>query len=606
MKRSVVRPGLAGLVLLAALLVAAVPLAAQAPLTVGAKHPVDIDSARSSAFEILQTSSGRVYQITHPGATYMAVHFSSFDLPPGDRLIVSDADGRQGYELTGRGKMQAGEFWAQHVKGDTVVLELQSAFSGRRSGFTIDEYAAGFVPIGPGDESVCGTDDKDNAICYAGSNPSEYGEARAVARLLIQGSSLCTGWLASANNHLVTNEHCISSATAALNTDYEFDAEAANCNDTNCQLCHPGVIFSGATFIQDNPALDYALVQITSGNPAATYGFLEIDDRTAVVGEQIYIPQHPGGRAKELGIASSHSADAGAGVCQVNSITENGCSSGAYNDVGYYCDTEGGSSGSPVLATSSHKVIALHHCRGSIACTQTGGDENRGVPITLVCDEICPIIQTGCTVDADCDDRDPCTADTCSAGACSNDPIANCCGNGTCELGEDCDSCAADCISGTSSGASCGNGICEAGDGENCVTCAADCNGKQNGKPSGRFCCGDGGGESPVSCTDSRCTQGSFQCTDVPQPGGTYCCGDNICEGDENCSSCGVDCNTGAEVCDDGVDNDCNGAVDCDDAACATDPSCQAVDCSGFTSKQSCNGATGCRWDNRNKVCVAQ
>lgn len=54
------------------------------------------------------------------------------------------------------------------------------------------------------------------------------------------------------------------------------------------------------------------------------------------------------------------------------------------NPVPDYCDTEGGSSGSPVLATATNKVIALHHCRGNSACSQSGSDPNRGVPITLI------------------------------------------------------------------------------------------------------------------------------------------------------------------------------------------------------------------------------
>ena len=98
-----------------------------------------------------------------------------------------------------------------NVQGDEPLIE----------GFVIDEYAAGFVDLGTPDSSraICGIDDKENAICYETSHPVEYDHARAVARLLINGSSLCTGWLASSNNHLLTNEHCISSAASALNTD---------------------------------------------------------------------------------------------------------------------------------------------------------------------------------------------------------------------------------------------------------------------------------------------------------------------------------------------------------------------------------------------------
>ena len=60
----------------------------------------------------------------------------------------------------------------------------------------------------------------------------------------------------------------------------------------------------------------------------------------------------------------------------------------------------------------------------------------------------------------------------------------------------------------THPGAVCGNGVCEAGDGEDCASCPNDCNGVQNGMPSGRFCCG-GGGINPLTCSDARCTQGA-------------------------------------------------------------------------------------------------
>ncbi|MBW2421610.1 MAG: trypsin-like peptidase domain-containing protein [Deltaproteobacteria bacterium] len=316
--------------------------------------------------------------IHHPGATYIALHFSNFTLPDGTSLRVSDGEGGQSYALTGQGKMNAGTFWSQHVKGDTIQLTLTAGGGGHGS-FRLDEYAAGFVALQGAPEAICNADDKDNAVCYSGTHPTEYARARAVARLLINGVSLCTGWLVSDDNHMLTNEHCITTASDATNTDYEFDAEAPNCGDGNCRLCHPGNVISGATFIQDNANLDYALVRFTTGNPAATYGFLEIDDRDAIPGEEIYIPQHPAGFAKELGIFS----DVDGGECVVGTITEAPCVGTGYNDVGYFCDTEGGSSGSPVLARSSHKVIALHHCA---SC------ENRGVPINLVYDEIAPII----------------------------------------------------------------------------------------------------------------------------------------------------------------------------------------------------------------------
>lgn len=589
---------------------------AAAKVQVGQTYPMSVESARNyPGSPDGQAKQVWDYEIVHPDATYISVHFKDFELAPGDFLLISDASGGQAYTLEGRGKMSAGEFWARHVSGDTLRLQLIASSPDGAQGFVIDEIAAGFGDVGGSPEAICGADDKENAICYASSHPTEYHESRAVARLLISGAWLCTGWLASADNHLVTNEHCITSASEALNTDYEFMSEAPNCTSSNCQLCWAGDIYSGAAFLQDNAALDYSLVQINSGDPAALYGYLQIDDRQAVVGEEIYIPQHPGGRAKELAIASSQASDTG-GVCHVTTTSSPPCSGSGYNDVGYYCDTEGGSSGSPVIARSSHKVIALHHCANC---------PNRGVPIGLVYAEISGFLGPECTVDGDCDDGlfcngvETCVDQSCVAGG-DPCPGQNCvesddscvdtaCGDGTCDPGEDCNSCRADCISGN--GGFCGNGTCEPSLGEDCVSCSQDCNGAQNGNPNRRYCCGDGDGENPVGCGDSRCASGGAACSNTPA--GSFCCGDGTCEGSETSGNCLVDCpppscgdgtcdpgeactcspdcgSPPLEQCSDGVDNDCDGAVDCDDADCSFAAACQPCQPRGGT----CNADSDC------------
>jgi hypothetical protein len=159
--------------------------------------------------------------------------------------------------------------------------------------------------------------------------------------------------------------------------------------------------------------------------------------------------------------------------------------------------------------------------------------------------------------------------------------LAQCCGNGTCETGEDCITCAADCPSGAGgSPGVCGNGTCEPTFGEDCLSCASDCNGKTGGKPSRRFCCGDGDGTNPVDCTDARCTSDGYQCGTVS--GGGTCCGDFACEGDEDCATCAVDCQmstTEVNYCADGLDNDCDGPADCNDSDCTGDPACDTPTC---------------------------
>jgi hypothetical protein len=214
-----------------------------------------------------------------------------------------------------------------------------------------------------------------------------------------------------------------------------------------------------------------------------------------------------------------------------------------------------------------------------------------------------------------------CTVDY---GACGGCPV--CDNNGTCDAGEDCDSCPNDCPTGA--GASCGNGICEAGNGEDCLSCAADCRGKQNGRRNNRYCCGDGAGENPLSCSNSTCTNGEWQCTNTPASpsccgdascdgaedgnscpldcGAPPACGDGTCNGNETICTCSADCGTppGSETsCTNGNDDDCDAAVDCNDSDCSGDPACScgqpgsSCSTSGDCCSNSCKGKRG------NKTC---
>jgi hypothetical protein len=196
--------------------------------------------------------------------------------------------------------------------------------------------------------------------------------------------------------------------------------------------------------------------------------------------------------------------------------------------------------------------------------------------------------------DVGCSAGTPQCTDSCTLdyGLCSS--CAVCDGDGVCEQGEDCGGCPSDCLTGA--GASCGDGICQAADGEDCVSCPADCNGKQGGRQSKRFCCGDGGGENPVSCSDSRCTKSDrksdFQCVDEPTL--ASCCGDGWCDPGEDSCSCATDCLTppGTELsCTNGVDDDCDSSVDCNDGDCSGDPACTA---SCGEKRASCNSDGDC------------
>lgn len=171
------------------------------------------------------------------------------------------------------------------------------------------------------------------------------------------------------------------------------------------------------------------------------------------------------------------------------------------------------------------------------------------------------------------------------------------CGNGICEggAGENCNTCPVDCSS--SGGASCGDGVCQIGDGENCNNCAADCPGKSDGNPSRRFCCGI-----DTDCNDSAARCGPSPGACLQQASVLTCCGDSNCDLGETPCNCPTDCGSppaSEGQCNDGVDNDCDGFLDCDDSDCSSDPACQCLPTNAECSfdNQCCNG--NCKGNNR-------
>ena len=153
--------------------------------------------------------------------------------------------------------------------------------------------------------------------------------------------------------------------------------------------------------------------------------------------------------------------------------------------------------------------------------------------------------------DGTCDageDPSNCPADCGGGGACNNNGVCEtgedctncandcigvtggnpnnryCCGDGTCEGAETSSNCGIDCGGG---GAVCGDGTCEGSEnsnncpddcgppaqcnddgtcdpGEDCTGCPGDCDGVTGGRPSNRYCCGNGTLESPQE-TSAMC-----------------------------------------------------------------------------------------------------
>ncbi|WP_087018001.1 PKD domain-containing protein [Thaumasiovibrio subtropicus] len=352
------------------------------------------------------TQNGETIWVIHqPQASFVKIHFAQLTLPDGMAIELLNPDTNEklhyGASLntpktqdTARGDDGVERFSAMSIAGDTVEIRLVGQANNQQ---TAPSVVIDFVQFGKPQaeldtlmqnntqmdsdgyitESICGTDQKRAVACFADSYPTEVKHADPVARLLINGRSLCTAWRVGPDNLMMTNNHCIESAAEAASTEVWFNYQLAACGGSR----ETTVKVQADQLLKTNITLDYTLFNVKNFSQIAAFGALGLDVRTPVAKERIFIPQHPGGRHKELGITTDQT---GTSLCQIDSPVTNG--KGYNTDTGYLCDTEGGSSGSPVLAASSNKVIALHHL---------GGCENRGVLIDKIWPQISSFFPAG-------------------------------------------------------------------------------------------------------------------------------------------------------------------------------------------------------------------
>jgi V8-like Glu-specific endopeptidase len=315
------------------------------------------------------------HAVTSPGATFVRVHLTGLSLAKGDHVTVSSPDGAQSFRYEGRGPNDDGDVWAFAIDGDTAVVELHSKSSGGH-GFAIEAIGHGAIKLdqgrvrtlshSPTPEVVCGTDGREDIACH----PELSALEKPVARLLFtSGGSqfVCTGWLSAGANEstLVTNNHCFTTQTETNTVQALFNFQRSACGGSSNATSQS---FAGGTFLKTNSVdrkgtkggLDYTIITL-KGSPEASFGELIPTTRAAAVGDLIYFIQHPGGNPKEVGFWED---DAHTTRCAVSAVDQTYGRSATGSQTGYGCDSEGGSSGSPILDAVTGHVIALHHFGG--------------------------------------------------------------------------------------------------------------------------------------------------------------------------------------------------------------------------------------------------
>jgi PKD repeat protein len=361
----------------------------------GLDEPIEVTSVVIAERVQTRISAGstqdlpfHVREISVPGASFIKLHFSEFNLPDGIEVEISNPDGSEvwGYasnkpnELTidaAMGDDGVNRFSAMSITGDTAIVRVVGdphLFDPSIHRLEIDSWLEGFsaeksVALNRGTgkselgnfsqtQNACGSDERYDSVCWANSNPWEYNRSAAVAKLITSRGEVCTAWRVGPDNHLFTAKHCLGKQSELDGSEIWFDYESSSCGGSSSTSA---VKVTGGSLLTKSSSLDFTLFSVSNFSRIAQFPSFGLETSTPAIGEPIFIPQHGLGEPRQIAIESDMNSS---GQCEVDALDLDGYAPGS--DLGYYCDTVTSSSGAPVVSTDSGRVVALHHFGGCL------------------------------------------------------------------------------------------------------------------------------------------------------------------------------------------------------------------------------------------------
>lgn len=355
------------------------------PMQIGVHGDVSFEfnpAARTQAVGSSTFADGnRVWSGTFrsPGAAGVRLHLQDVNLPEGAALYVFGRHGHAFGPYTGQHKT----LWTNTVAGSEIVLQVHLPLDQETAGgmFRVaelahmgDNYRFGQT-LG---RAFCSWNDSCITNAECASIPSAIQPLQdAVAYLVFSksgGSFICSGGLLNTTNssgdpYLLTANHCFDSQSSAGSLEAYFQW-TVNCGAScGSQYNPPGSVprTNGSTLLATSATTDFTFVELSQAAPSGSV-FLGWTT-TAVAnssGTNLYRVSHPSGSPQAY---SEQSVNTSAGTC--GSLPRGNF---IYSDA-TLADSEGGSSGSPVVNGSNQVVGQLFGACGASPSTTCDNDD---------------------------------------------------------------------------------------------------------------------------------------------------------------------------------------------------------------------------------------
>ena len=318
---------------------------------------VNINLKDTSVVDSLESGLLYRFSVKSSGAKSINIIFKEYNVPLGSKLFLYNSDQTitKG-AFTSNNNKSSNKLPIEPIAGDEIIIEyFEPYFSSFKANLIIGKVNHDFLGIvredgNFGNSGSCQVD----INCTEGDNWQS--EKRAVCRIVINGSGLCSGALLNNTSsdgtpYFLTANHCIDNQSDAENSVFVFNYESPTCNGSDGSVAQS---ISGADLRATRQGSDFTLLEL-SKTPISTYnpyyaGWNRNDNQGAG-GVGIH---HPAGDVKKISTfnMSPINSNCISGFPQNNFyLIDNWVSTANGHGV-----TEGGSSGSP-LFNNNHQVI---------------------------------------------------------------------------------------------------------------------------------------------------------------------------------------------------------------------------------------------------------